>query len=105
MSAYVVVEITVNDAVRYEEYKRLAPASIAAYGGRYIARGGRTERLEGGRELRRTVILEFPSLERAREWWASPEYGPAKALRGECATTEMLVVEGLSETRPAVDPQ
>ena len=65
MSAYVIVEIEVLDPVRYEEYKRLAPPSIAAFGGRYVVRGGRSETLEGDWSPKRIVILEFEGLERA----------------------------------------
>lgn len=95
MPAYVVVEIVVNDAQTYERYKQLAPPAIAAYGGRYLARGGATEVLEGKWSPPRFVILEFPSVERARAWWSSPEYAEAKALRQAIAETRMLLVEGL----------
>ncbi len=95
MPAYVVVEITVNDAKTYERYKQLAPPSIAAYGGRYLVRGGKTETLEGEWNPPRFVILEFPTAQQARAWWESPEYAPAKALRQECAGTEMILVEGV----------
>lgn len=95
MSAYVVVDITVTDPAGYEEYKRLAPPAVAAYGGRYIARGGATEVLEGSWSPKRLVILEFPSAAKAREWLNSPEYREAKQLRHRTATTNMLVIEGL----------
>src|SRR5438309_472486 len=96
MPAYVVVDIEVSDPEMYEEYKRLAPPAIAAYGGRYLARGGRTVTLEGEWSPKRLVILEFESVERAQAWWASDEYGTAKAVRQRCATARMVVVEGLS---------
>ena len=96
MPAYVVVEVDVNDPETYEDYKRLAPPPIAAYGGRYLGRGGRTATLEGDWSPKRLVILEFPSLERAKEWWASAEYAEAKALRRRSASTRMVVVEGLA---------
>jgi uncharacterized protein (DUF1330 family) len=101
MPAYLIVQITIRDAATYERYKELAPPSIAAYGGRYIARGGSTETLEGTWRPTRLVILEFPSVERAREWWGSPEYAPAKALRQRSADTEMLLVDGLSAAASA----
>jgi uncharacterized protein (DUF1330 family) len=101
MPAYIVVQITVRDPVTYERYKQLAPPTIAAYGGRYIARGGSTETLEGTWSPTRIVILVFPSVERAREWWSSPEYAPAKALRQRSADTEMLLLEGLSAAASA----
>lgn len=94
MPAYVVVQIAVDDPVRYERYKTLAPPSIVAYGGRYVVRGGPSELLEGEWKPPRLVILEFPDAARARAWWASPEYAPAKAIRQACARTEMLLIEG-----------
>ena len=101
MPAYVVVNIEVHDPKRYEEYKALAPASIAAHGGRYLARGGPAEALEGDYRPRRFVILEFPTAERARTWWACEEYARAKALRQASATTDMILVEGLAPKAPA----
>lgn len=96
MPAYVVVEVDVRDPARYEDYKRLAPPAIAAYGGRYLARGGRTDALEGDAGPGRLVILEFPSLERAREWWDSPEYRAARAVRQSCASARLIAVEGFA---------
>jgi uncharacterized protein (DUF1330 family) len=95
MSAYVVVEVEVQDPERYETYKQLAPPSIAQYGGRYVARGGEVATLEGTWSPKRLVILEFPSVERAKAWWSSAEYAEAKALRQASARTQMIVVEGL----------
>ena len=83
------------DPVRYDDYKLLAPPSIAAYGGRYLVRGGTTTVLEGEWAPRRVVVLEFPNAERARAWWESPEYAAAKALRQSCADTQMLLIDGL----------
>lgn len=95
MPAYVVVEITVSDPQAYERYKALAEASVAAHGGRYIVRGGRSEQLEGGHRPARLVILEFPSMEQARAWWSSPEYAAARSVRlASCSATEMVLVEG-----------
>jgi uncharacterized protein (DUF1330 family) len=95
MSAYVVVQVDVTDPARYEDYKKMVPASLATFGGRFIVRGGRTETLEGSWAPRRFVMVEFPSLERARAWWASEEYAEAKALRQATSSTEMIVVEGV----------
>jgi uncharacterized protein (DUF1330 family) len=92
--AYVVVQIDVKDAVAYEDYRRLATPTVSAYGGRYIVRGGPSEILEGSWQPRRLVVLEFPTAERARAWWRSPEYAPAKAIRQRSAETEMLLIEG-----------
>jgi uncharacterized protein (DUF1330 family) len=94
MPAYVIVQITIDDPAMYERYKELAPASIAAYAGRYLVRGGQSEVLEGSWQPARLVVLEFPTAATARAWWSSREYGPAKAVRQGCARTEMLLIEG-----------
>lgn len=96
MPAYVIVEIEITDPVAYEEYKLYTPASIAAYDGRFVVRGGKTESLEGDWTPQRIVVLEFPDVERAKEWWNSPEYAKAKGIRQRSANTKMLVVEGFS---------
>jgi len=95
MSALVIVEIEVRDPETYERYKRLVPASLEAYGGRFVARGGAIESLEGDWLPERIVVLEFPSLERARQWWESAEYREAKALRMRAARTRMIATEGV----------
>ena len=96
MPAYVVLDVDVKDLSVFEQYKQLAPRSIAAYGGRYLARGGANQStLEGGWTPKRLVILEFPSVERAKAWTMSEEYRPAKLLRQTCATVDMVVVAGL----------
>ncbi len=94
MAAYVIVDIDVHDAAGYGDYKQLAPPAVAAYGGKYLARGGKTETLEGAWVPKRLVILEFPSVEQAKKWLDSPEYGPAKQLRHKTATSNMVVIEG-----------
>ena len=95
MPAYVVVEIEVLDAERYETYKQMVPPSLDAYGGRFVVRGGTAETLEGEWSPKRLVIVEFPSVERAKAWWGSPEYAEAKALRQATARTQMIVGEGV----------
>jgi uncharacterized protein (DUF1330 family) len=94
MSGYIVLDVVVRDPEAYERYKQLAGATVTAYGGRYLVRGGASEALEGSWRPTRLVILEFPSVAQARAWWTSPEYAPAKAIRQSCASTEMLLVEG-----------
>lgn len=95
MAAYVIVSVKVQDRERYEQYKQLVPASLAAYGGKFIVRGGRVETLEGEWLPERLVILEFPSAEAARVWWHSAEYREAKALRQATSEGEMILVEGV----------
>lgn len=96
MAAYIVVQIEIEDPALYEQYRAVAPASIDAHGGRYLVRGGAVEQLEGTWSPRRLVILEFPTADIARGWWASTAYGPAKVIRQACARTEMILVEGVA---------
>jgi uncharacterized protein (DUF1330 family) len=95
MAAYIIVDVKITDPEAYAQYRQLTPASIAAYGGRFIVRGGPTETLEGDWSPGRVVVLEFESVARAKAWWASAEYAVAKALRQRSATTRMIVVEGV----------
>ena len=95
MAAYVIVDIEVTEPVEYEEYKRLAAPTVAAYGGRYVARGGTAEVLEGDWAPRRLVVLEFGSVEQARRWYDSPEYTAARQVRWRTARSRMVVVPGV----------
>jgi uncharacterized protein (DUF1330 family) len=67
---------------------------LAAYDGKFIVRGGKTEMLEGEWNPQRIVVMEFPTVEKAKQWWASEEYAPAKSLRQRTAYTRMIAVEG-----------
>ena len=95
MPAYIIVDVDIHDHEAYEEYKKLTPGSIASFGGRFIVRGGAAETLEGDWAAGRIVVVEFPSVERAREWWSSENYAPAKAIRQSASTTKMILVEGV----------
>jgi len=97
MAAYIVVEVEVKDPDRYAKYREMVPPSLAKYGGRFVVRGGKTETLEGDWSPMRFVIVEFPSMERAKAWWSSSEYAEAKALRQATAATKMIVVEGFQQ--------
>jgi len=95
MVAYIIVDIDIHDPEAYEEYKRLAPPSIAQYGGKYLTRGGVTEVLEGDWIPKRLVILQFESMERAKEWVNCAEYAPAKKLRQLSSRSNMILTEGI----------
>ncbi|HEY8292427.1 MAG TPA: DUF1330 domain-containing protein [Thermomicrobiales bacterium] len=96
MAAYVIAQVDVNDPERYVEYRKMVPASVEAYGGKFIARGGNAEVLEGDKQLPgRLVIIEFESMERAKAWWASEEYHEAKALRQATSTGTLFLVDGM----------
>ena len=94
MKAYVIAHIDVQDPVRYADYVKLTPGTIAPFGGRFIARGGRAERLEGDTPVKRLVVLEFPSYEQAKAWYASDGYRVAMAIRQSASTGSLLLVEG-----------
>ena len=96
MPAYVINDMVVTDPELFERYKQLSPATVAQYGGRFLARGGQIDKLEGDWSPRRVVIIEFPSLERAHAWCDSPEYAPAKLLRHRASTSRLIVVEGVA---------
>lgn len=95
MTAYVIVDIEVTDPVGYEDYKRLAAPTVALYGGKYIARGGRNEVLEGDWAPNRLVILQFENSQQAKTWLNSPEYSEARPLRHKYAISKMVVVDGV----------
>jgi uncharacterized protein (DUF1330 family) len=95
MAAYVIVDIDVQDPEAYARYREMAPAAVAQYGGKYLARGGQTEVLEGDWQPKRLVILQFESAERARQWLHSQEYAEAKQLRHRHAKSNMVVIEGV----------
>lgn len=95
MPAYVIIEIKVHDPVTFEEYKKKAPPSIAAYGGKYLVRGGSVETLDGTWVPERIVVLEFPSMARAREWYHCEMYAEAIKLRHASATSQFILVDGL----------
>ncbi len=95
MPAYLIAEIDVADTVAYEEYRELTPGAVAAYGGKFIVRGGTVDSKEGGWKPNRLVVVEFPSMEKARKFYDSPEYAPALAIRLKAAKSRLILAEGL----------
>ena len=95
MKAYIIVDVNITNPTRYEDYRKLTPASLVPYDGKFIVRGGATETLEGDWIPGRVVVLEFPSVQQAKAWWSSAGYAPAKAIRQSAADTKMIIVEGV----------
>ena len=95
MSAYIIVEVEVTDPDKFEEYRKLVPPTIDAFGGRYVVRGGAVESREGDWRPKRMVVIEFDDVDRARAWHDSELYAPARALREASADTRMILVEGV----------
>lgn len=96
MPAYLIAQINVTDPVQYETYKTLASAAVRKFGGRYLTRGGAIETLEGTPETRRVVLLEFPDMETARNFFNSPDYSAARAAREHAAVGQFILLEGLA---------
>ena len=95
MAAYVISDLEVRDPVLVERYRSLAQASIAKYGGRYLARGGAVDPVEGGWTPKNIIIVEFPTMDRAKEWYRSPEYAEALAVRRDALDRRLIFVEGV----------
>ena len=96
MTAYAISEVEVLDEALAQRYRELAEASIAQYGGRYLVRGARPQVPEGEWALdERVVIVEFPTLQRLREWYASPEYAETLHIRRTALARRLMFVEGV----------
>lgn len=93
MAAYVIGEIDVRDPATYDQYRKQVLATVQKHGGRFLARGGKGEALEGAAP-KRVVMLEFPSYQRALEWYRSAEYAPLIKLRQQASDGRLLLVEG-----------
>jgi uncharacterized protein (DUF1330 family) len=95
MPAYILIRVAITHWDRYRDYMALTPAALAQYQGRFIARGGESVTLEGPEETRRLAICEFPTLELAKAFYASPEYQAVKALRIGACEAEFVALDGL----------
>ena len=95
MAAYVIVDIEVTNPEAYEKYREQAPPLVAKYGGKYLTRGGEMEMLEGDWTPKRLVVLEFPSFQRAKEFYESDEYRPVKEIRLNSTNSKMVLVDGV----------
>ena len=94
MKGYVIAEVEVTDPVLYEEYRKGAPGTVAAFGGRFIVRGGAVTTAEGDWQPKRLVVVEFPDVATAKAWHASPAYAPLLAMRERAAKSRVIIVEG-----------
>ena len=94
MAAYVIGEIEVTEPKVYDEYRKQVLSTMEKVGGRFLARGGKAEQLEGGWTPKRIVVLEFPSYEQALKWYRSPEYVPLIRLRQSASRGKLILVEG-----------
>ena len=96
MAAYLVARVDVRDWTKYKEYMKHTPRVIAQHGGRFLVRGATAITLEGDEDERRVVVIEFPSLERARAFYDSPEYHAIKRYRDGAAEAHFIIIDGYS---------
>jgi uncharacterized protein (DUF1330 family) len=95
MSAYVISDVDILDDELIKTYRLLAQESIAKYGGRYLARGGKVEPVEGGWTPKAIVIVEFPDMARAKAWYQSADYAEALKVRADALMRKLILVEGV----------
>lgn len=94
-SGYCIGHITVNDTDAYKEYAAKDPATIAAYGGEYLVRGGQSDVKEGTFPGSRTVVIRFPSFSAANDWYSGAEYSAIRPIREAVASGALMIVEGV----------
>ena len=94
MAGYVIADVDVTDPELFAEYRKLVSATVEQYGGKYLVRGGESEVVEGGWTPHRTVVIEFESYERAREWYHSDDYAPALKMRLDSTNSSVIIVDG-----------
>ena len=95
MPAYVIATVTVNDPAKFNKYGHQAAITVEQYGGKYLVRGGIVELVEGDWNPKRIVVLEFPTMEKAKIWYNSTEYHDVKQMRFESADTNLLFADGI----------
>jgi uncharacterized protein (DUF1330 family) len=96
MTAYSLSEVEVRNPAAFEQYRTLAAASIAQYGGRYLVRGGSSQLVEGGPAPKTMIVVEFPSMESLREWYASAEYAQALSVRDVALDRRLIFLDGVA---------
>jgi uncharacterized protein (DUF1330 family) len=96
MAAYLIANVEINDAEKIKEYLEATPSIIKQFGGKFLVRGGDFEICEGNWSPKRLVLVEFESMQKAKQFYNSPEYKAIIALRQSSAYTEWVFVEGLS---------
>ena len=95
MAAYIIATIEVTDPEKFEVYRGQVPATIEKHGGKYLVRGGEVSVVEGDQPERRTVVLEFDSLEKAKGWYYSDDYAGPKELRIASTISNVMIVDGV----------
>ena len=97
MAAYVIFDVDIWDLARYQEFMVKVKPAVEEAGGRYLARGGEHKVVEGDWEPRRLVLFEFPSMEKAEDFYNSPLYQGYKSIRDECSSGNVVIVDGIKQ--------
>jgi uncharacterized protein (DUF1330 family) len=101
VAAYIVSRVRIHERAAMARYMAEAPATVAAFGGRYLVRGNDVQALEGAWEHERMVVVEFPDKSAALAWYGSEQYRPLRDLRQASADTVILLAEGVSTQLPS----
>ena len=94
MAAYLIARVKVDDPEAYKAYTLKSKPAVEAFGGKFIARGGETDILEGTDDVTRVVLVEFESMETARAWYASEQYQEARSIRTPISSATFTIVDG-----------
>jgi uncharacterized protein (DUF1330 family) len=94
LAAYVIASVEVTDPTAYEDYRKGVLATITKHGGKFLARGGAVQRLEGSIDWNRVVVIEFTNVAAAKAWYESPDYQPLAKLRQKASRSNLIIVEG-----------
>ena len=95
MPAYLLVELEIVDPIGFGEYRKAVVPLVEKYGGKYLAASDRVEALEGDWHPKRIVMIEFPSMQKAKEWFGCEEYREPSKIRKRTAKTKMILMEGV----------
>ena len=90
-----IVDSVITDQSVFDDYLQQVPAVVESHGGKYLARGGAIEVVQGDWTPNRIVVVEFDSVERARGWQDSPEYVELKAMLNRSSNTSVVITEGV----------
>lgn len=95
MSAYVIFDVAIHDAAKFQEFMTGVKPALEAVGAKYLARGGAHKVYEGDWTPHRIVLLEFPSVAAWESFYNGPVYQGLKAVRDACSTARLVSIEGL----------
>ncbi len=94
MAAYLFADINVTDTAAFDDYRGKVGPLVEKYGGKYLVRGGNSEKVEGDWSPTRLVVIEFENMERAKAFYFSGEYKPVMEIRKRASTGNVLLVDG-----------